>query len=277
MNHLIAQIRTRHHEKIFKILSDENAVFDIDTANLAMVDYEVDHNLDDEAWFRVVQFSEQEYCLDFIKNNFVAAEFNDLEKANFTKIAYICSVQNGNLFFQKVMPSTYLSKKFIGFGDVARIEESETRLSINQCPDAIYLRQSDTLIFRKLTTISSIFPGIDTLYKEATNEEVQQFLDEDFLELSDGFNLDKVSKPNRARIALAMTTLDGMDANEKVQMFSYINNYCEGTLGFDVDNGKFEIKTDEQLKYLLYGIEERFYTTQLGQQKRLANSVQDIG
>ncbi|MNW05745.1 hypothetical protein D3C71_2020380 [compost metagenome] len=68
-----------------------------------------------------------------------------------------------------------------------------------------------------------------------------------------------------------------MDANEKVQMFSYINNYCEGTLGFDVDNGKFEIKTDEQLKYLLYGIEERFYTTQLGQQKRLANSVQDIG
>ncbi|MBL0611310.1 ATP F0F1 synthase synthase [Aeromonas jandaei] len=277
MNHLIAQIRTRNHEKVFKLFSDNNAVFELNTDTLVMVDYEVDHNLDEDAWFRVTQFSQQDYCLAFMRNDFIAAEFNDLRKADFTKIAYICSIQNGNLFFQKVLPSTYLSKKFLGFGDAIRLESSETRLCINQYPDAIYLRQTDTLVFRKLPTISSIFPGIDTLYKEATNEEVQQFLDEDFIELTDGFNLDKVSKPNRARIALAMDTLAEMEANEKIQMFTYINSYCEGTLDFNADDGTFEIKTDEQLKYLLYGIEERFYTTQLGQQKRLANSVQAMG
>lgn len=276
MNHLIAQIKTRKKEKLFKLLSEQEAVFDIDTANLELVYYNVDHNLDEDAWFKVEQFSQQEYCLYFLKRDFVAAEYNALERTNFTKIAYICVAQEGNIFFQKVSPSTYLSKKFIGFGDAAHLEKSETRLCINQHPDAIYLRQSDTLVFRKLATISSIFPGIDTLYKEATNDEVQQFLDEEFLELTDGFSLKKVSKPNRARIALAMSTLAEMEAGDRDQMLSYIHSYCEETLAFDTDNRKFEIKTDEQLKMLLYGIEERFYTTQLGQQKRLANSVQAL-
>ncbi|MDF4810935.1 ATP F0F1 synthase synthase, partial [Vibrio parahaemolyticus] len=112
MNHLIAQIKTRKKEKLFKLFSEEEAVFDVDTANLAMVDYEVDHNLDEDAWFKVEQFSQQDYCLDFIKRDFVAAEFNDLAKANFTKIAFLCAAQGENLLFQKVSPSTYLCKKF---------------------------------------------------------------------------------------------------------------------------------------------------------------------
>ena len=89
MNHLIAQIRTRNHEKVFKLFSDNNAVFELNTDTLVMVDYEVDHNLDEDAWFRVAQFSQQDYCLAFMRNDFIAAEFNDLRKADFTKIAYI--------------------------------------------------------------------------------------------------------------------------------------------------------------------------------------------
>lgn len=57
-------------------------------------------------------------------------------------------------------------------------------------------------------------------------------------------------------------------------MLEYIQDYCGGhKLNFDKDNGKFEIKTDDELKYLLYGIEQRLYTTPLSQEKRLANSV----
>lgn len=276
MNHLMTKIKIQKKEKLFKLFSEQEAVFDIDTVNIILEHYDVDHNLDEEAWFKVERFSLQDYCLDFLKRDFVAAEYNDLVKANFKSIAFIFSVQGENVFFQKVFPSTYLSKKIIGFGDVAHLEKGKIRLCINQYPDAIYLRQSDTLIFRKLSTISSIFPGIDTLYKEATNEEVQEFLNADFLKLAGGFNLDKVSKPNRARIALAMNTLAEMDAKEKDQMCSYIYSYCNNTLKFDEDNDKFEIETDEQLKMLLYGIEERFYTTPLGQQKRLANSVKPM-
>lgn len=153
------------------------------------------------------------------------------------------------------------------------METSKQRLCINSLPDAIYQTEEDTLIFKNLATISSVFRGIDILYKEATKEEVENFLGEEFIELSDGFNVDKVSKPNRKRVALAMDTLASLPPEDKDQMLSYIHSYCEHKLEFDQANSKFEVKTDEELKYLLYGIEQRFYTTHLGQEKRLANSV----
>jgi hypothetical protein len=39
----------------------------------------------------------------------------------------------------------------------------------------------------------------------------------------------------------------------------------------------FLSSSDDELKFLLYGIEQRFYTTMFGQEKRLANSIQTIG
>ncbi|PHM30652.1 ATP F0F1 synthase synthase [Xenorhabdus innexi] len=45
MNYLIAQIKTRKKEKLFKLFSEQSRIFEIDTDNLALVDYDVDHNL----------------------------------------------------------------------------------------------------------------------------------------------------------------------------------------------------------------------------------------
>lgn len=276
MNHLIARIRTRKNEKMFKLLSNQENIFDLNVENLPLVEYDVDHNLDDGSWFKVGQFSQKDYFLDYLGRDFVAAEYNDLIKAEFTKISSLCSIQGGNFFFQKVTPSTYLCKKCIGFGDVARLENSNTRLYINNDPDAVYLKDKDILVFKKLSTISSIFPGIDTIYKEATNDEVQGFLNKDFIELVDDFNLEKVSKPNRARIALALNSLGQMDPGEQEDILVYIHEYSDKQLVYDKDKKVFSIQNDEQLKMLLYGIEERFYTTPIGKQKRLANSVQSL-
>ncbi|CEE94920.1 ATP F0F1 synthase synthase [Xenorhabdus nematophila] len=277
MSHLIAQIKTRKKEKLFKLLSEQSRIFEIDTDNLALVDYDVDYNLDEDAWFKVERFSQQDYCPDYLKRDFVAAEYNSLPKDEFTKIAYLCSVQDGDFFFQKVSPSVYLTKKLLGFGDIVYLENSETRLCINRYPDAIYFPQQDRLVFRKLATISSIFSGIDSLYKEATNEEVQQFLEQNFIALADGYGLSKVSKPNRARIALVRDTLASiLEPENRERMLAYIRSYSDESLSFNEVNQTFEIKNDEQLKTLLYGIEERFYTTELGHKKRLANSVQDL-
>lgn len=38
-----------------------------------------------------------------------------------------------------------------------------------------YFKSEDVLIFKNLPLISSIFKGIDELYKEATKEEVSDF------------------------------------------------------------------------------------------------------
>lgn len=68
-----------------------------------------------------------------------------------------------------------------------------------------------------------------------------------------------------------------MSADNKINMLGYINGYCEQKLKFDQANQKFEISNDEDLKLLVYGIEQRFYTTPFGNEKRCANSVTTMG
>ena len=209
-----------------------------------------------------------------MKKEFDSKDYFDLSKDKFSSINLLLAIQAGDFYFQKITPSLFVTRKMIAFGEAAEIESTEKRLVVNEFADAVYFKEKDRLVFRSLASISSVFKGIDVLYKEATNEEVESFLEEDFIELSNDFSTEKVSKPNRKRVALAMDTLAAMPAEDRDQMCSYIHSYCEQKLKFDKDNSKFEVTTDDELKYLLYGIEQRFYTTPLGHERRLANSVQ---
>tara|TARA_X000001388_G_scaffold47680_1_gene34153 strand:+ start:1996 stop:2835 length:840 start_codon:yes stop_codon:yes gene_type:complete len=276
MDHILAQIKTRAKKRTFKLVSDQ-CLFDTVKVDLDVcVPYDPDHNLDEDSWFKIEQFSRQAYCLEILKKEYDSKDYDDLTKEKFSKIAYLFAVQGDNFYFQKVTPSLFVKRKTLVFGETAELEKSQKRLVINALPDAVYFKVEDTLIFKSLATISSIFKGIDELYKEATKEEVEQFLDESFIELSDNYSVEKVSKPNRKRIGLAMKTLKGLSVDDKTNMLEYIDGYCEQKLKFDQQNQKFEISTDEDLKMLVYGIEQRFYTTPFGKEKRLANSIQAI-
>lgn len=256
----------------------EQSLFDPVTVDLtACVPYNPDHNLDEDSWFKIEGFSNQAFCIDLLQKVFDSKDYDDLTKENFSKIAYLFAVQGEDFYFQKITPSLFVKRKTLVFGEAATLEQSQTRLVINALPDAVYFKGSDTLVFRNLATISSIFKGIDELYKEATKEEVEQFLDESFIELSNDYGVEKVSTPNRKRIGLAMKTLESMSADDKTNMLEYIDGYCEQKPKFDQQNQKFEISTDEDLKLLVYGIEQRFYTTPFGKEKRCANSVTTMG
>ena len=277
MDHILAHIKTRAKKRIFKLVSDQS-LFDLVTVDLtACVPYNPDHNLDEDAWFKIEGFSNQAFCIDLLKKVYDSKDYDDLTKENFSKIAYLFAVQGEDFYFQKITPSLFVKRKTLVFGEAATLEQSQTRLVINALPDAVYFKGSDTLVFRNLATISSIFKGIDELYKEATKEEVEQFLDESFIELSNDYGVEKVSTPNRKRIGLAVKTLESMSADDKTNMLDYIDGYCEQKLKFDQQNQKFEISTDEDLKLLVYGIEQRFYTTPFGKEKRCANSVTIMG
>ncbi|EOF5961929.1 ATP F0F1 synthase synthase [Salmonella enterica] len=276
MDHVLIKVKGLRKKPYRKLISDCKLFGTVDVDVNHCIAYSPDHNLDEDAWFKVEQFSQQSFSLDIMNQEFDSVDYDDATKSDFSKISYLISVQDLDFYFQKITPALFIRKKMIAFGESAEIEESENRLVVNTMPDAVYIRALDTLIFRNLATISSIFSGIDMLYKEATKEEVEHFLDEPFIELSNEYNAEKVSKPNRKRVALAMATLATMSAADKIDMLTYIDGYCDQRLTFDSANNKFEISTDDELKLLLYGIEQRFYTTPFGHEKRLANSVQAL-
>lgn len=276
MDHVLARVKRLIKKPFFKLVSDHTLYENTNVTLAACVPYSPDHNLDEDSWFKIEQFSQQPFCIDLLKSNFDSKDYDDLKKEQFINIAYIFAIQSDNFFFQKVTPSLFIKKKVIGFGEAAAIEEGSNRLVINDQPDALYFKKSDALVFRNLATISSIFKGIDALYREATKQETEAFLQSEFIELKNNYDVSKVSKPNRKRIALAMDSLAKMSEQDKVGILAYIGDYCDQKLKFDQASKKIEISTDHELKLLLYGIEQRFYTTLFGQQKRLANSVQNL-
>ncbi len=259
----------------YKILSGQT-IYQFDLDQFSLVEYSPDHNLDEEGLFKISNFSNQTYCLDILKDEVVSANFDQIPSAKFKGISYLCSFQEDAVCFQKVTPSTYLNRNILKLGENAEIEECENKIFINPFPDAVYVQSQNILVFRNLGTISSVFKGIDILYKEATQEEVESFLGESFISLSDGYSATKVSKPNRKRIALAMDSFARLELHEKAQMLDYIHDYCTD-ITYSESDKCFSISTDDELKFLLYGIEQRFYTTMLGQEKRLANSIQTLG
>ena len=150
--------------------------------------------------------------------------------------------------------------------------ENDPIIVIKSYPDAIYDKSSDSLYFKKLQSITSIFIGITDLYKEATQEDTEEFLNKDFISLKADFDASKVKTANRKRIAMAMDTLSKFNSEEKDQIFEYIKEYCDD-ISSETTEKVFEIESEDNLKNLLYGIEQRFYTTPLGNEKRLANSI----
>ena len=115
-----------------------------------------------------------------------------------------------------------------------------------------------------------IFKGMAILYREATDQEVKVFLSNSFITLTDGFETDKVKKTNRKLIAQAVDQFSNMKQEDREKIFSYIKEYCPN---LSVEDQQFAISSNKDLKMLLYGIGQRFYTTPVGDEQRVANST----
>lgn len=109
----------------------------------------------------------------------------------------------------------YQKKCILCLGEDFEYKADRREIVINTIPDAIYNKNTDVLYFKRLESITSIFRGIDQLYKEATEDETTQFLKNDFIQLKQNYNASKVKTANRKRIALAQKTLESLDADSR--------------------------------------------------------------
>lgn len=275
MNYILAKVKRLRNKPIVTLKSDYT-LYDVELPEIDYcITYSPDHNLDDDSWFKIEDFSTQSYFLDYLTSSFDAKDCIDITRDQFDKISYILSYQNGDFYFQNIVPSLFLKKKtLLSFGECLTVDEDSNSLVLKQEPDAIYLVDEDVLIFKKLEAITSIFKGINTLYKEATHSEVLSFFSKPFIKLEGDFCADNVSKLNRKNIALAINSLNQMSQGKKDDIIDYINGYSDVGLRFEDD--KFIVSSNYELKMLVYGLDQRFHTTQVGNQKRVANSVISI-
>lgn len=271
MNILLAKLTGKTNE-ILKIMSTENEVWKVqDTDNSK--DYTPDYKLEPDEWYKLDDFLERDFNNAIIKGAFDSTSYNQIEPNQYSKISYICSKQNNIFLFQRITASQFLSKKWLRISDAPVLEEEKPIIVLNSNPDAYYNKTTDILYFRDLSKIKPIFNGIENLFREATDTEVGEFLNKDFICLSENYSVESVKTMNRKRIVSALKTYSDFSDDERKEIINYTKDYCSKAL---VEDNKFVIKSEEDLKLVCFGIEQRYYTTQVGDEKRLANSVLKI-
>lgn len=272
MYNICVKLKQREKDKYRKLLSINNNLYAPFSISADMVStYTPGALLEEGEWFCLQEMSKKEFCIDILKADYSSVDFRTLDRGDFTKIDFLFVVTENHIVFQNISKTKLLSKRCIfALGEGYQYQDNCSEIVINDIPDAIYDKTNDTLYFRRLESITSIFRGIDQLYREATDKETTQFLNNEFINLKDGYSTASVKTANRKRIALAMKTLNALEDNDRKNIFAYIGEYCPE---LQVSKDSFDVGTEEDMKKLLFGIEQRFYTTPVGGEKRIANSV----
>ena len=272
MQNICVKLKQRENGKYRKILSTEKYIYaDFTFDEESTSPYSCETVLDQGEWFYIKEMSKQDYTIDLISSNYSTVDFEELSRKEFEKIDFLFVISDRYIYFQKISKTKLVSQqRIIHFGESFKYENDCKEITIKEFPDAIYDKATDMLYFSRLETITSIFKGIDQLYREATKEETESFLSNDFICLKDNYSASNVKTANRKRIALATQTLSKLNETDKKNIFSYIGDYCPE---LKVSDNSFEVGSEDELKMLLYGIEQRFYTTLVGGEKRIANSV----
>lgn len=277
-NYLLAEIRKKgKSDKTFKVFSHPDEIYTLPTDLDHPKEYDSDYKLEEDEWFYIPDFKSSDYSIDIINTCSSSVEYNAIENNDLKRIKYLIAFQKyenntSYWFFQKINSSQVIRKRFITMSGTPSFEKDCPIIIVNKYADAIYSIDNDILYFKKLTAITNIFKGISELYREATQEETTNFLNEDFISLDDDFNVNHVGTANRKRIAMAVETLQSFTSDEKATIFDYIKDYCRD-LSFDEGDRTFAINDEDGLKHLLWGIAQRYYTTRVGDEKRVANSV----
>ncbi|EEX73608.1 hypothetical protein [Leptotrichia hofstadii] len=251
-------------------------IYNIELKEIESIKYDSNTILSDNEWFFIEEFTKQNYCLEILKNNFSTAGYNDLEKNCIKELHYILieNEKNNCVYIQKITKSTIIKQKMIPLvSKDYKLLENETLLLFKSCPDAILDTREDKFYFRNLSILTSIFRGIEALYKEATDEDIDEFISNKFIKLDEDYTKNKIKSNNRKKILLVNEILNKLPEDSKNKLLDYTSKYCDKLIYKD---GIFEISNEKELKELLYGLQERYYTTEIGREKRIANSIISI-
>ena len=262
-------------ENIYTLQGVTEKLYDLYDHSDGCFEYTPDTAISSNQVYKISNFSEHSFCLDILKHELSTTDYNEY-KAEYDKQILI-NVEGDIYYFQRITTASLKPKRFLRVlpdGNMYDFSEKGSTITIFDHADAIYSKDTDVLYFLKFDNIKAIFLGIIALYRDATKREISDFLSQDFIQTAEGFNGDSVQVNNRKRIAALRDKYNAYNNSQRNDLKKYIQGY---DLGLRFEDGKFLISSDADLKKLIYGIDQRYYTTPIDNEKRIANSVINIG
>ncbi|CAK7013036.1 hypothetical protein [Phascolarctobacterium sp.] len=265
--------KERKNKLYNKILSEQDVFNCSENLDQHAYEYNPEIVIATEEWYKISAFSSKKYCLDILKCKFSSAEYDKLKQIDTNNLEQILFVDEDMFYFQKITPSKYIAhQKILKINQKGcfSVEDLQDIVYIDCYPHAIYNKTNDTLYFKSISKITNIFPGVIELYKEATTEETEHFLRSEFINIVEDYNSKDVKTENRKRIALAIKTLNELKKNDRKKIFEYIKSYCPE---LKCSDNKFDVGNEKELRLLLWGIDERYFTKPVTGDTCVANST----
>lgn len=269
MNEIIAKVQSEYKNVLSQ---QDNILDDFDVTEIESIDFTPSHKLEDNEWFTINNFSEKDFYIEQSDDDFNSASLNQIGNDDYNQISAIAVLQDGQKYFQRITPSLFVNQKTVlDYSGEPRIVEHRNQIEIRKESDAVYLNASDILYFKTIDKLKVIFPSIEVLHREATQDEVDAFIKNDFITLEAITNT-SIGVQNRKRIADIGVKYNGLSDTKKDQLIIYAKEKA----GVEIEGDFFVVKSETDLKNVLYAMDQRYYYADIYEENRVANSVRIV-
>lgn len=270
LNYILAYIGKR---SIKGILSTGETIYNVNTAN--QTPYSPTHRLDidEDEWFYIENFRLSDFNSPITKigNQGIKieelftriTELHQLQSRDYRDIKWLITKQGACYYFQKVLSSNKIeSKTFLWMDRNPAIYEIKNSVEIpKEHPDMIYDSTNDRLIFKSFSRAKDMFPELISLYREATNEELDRFITSR-AEMSVVRNFDMGIR-NRKEVARLLPKIEALSDRAKETLRRYVDDHIDKTELKKGDDGKIIISNPQDFKEYLSLLDERFVTSEI--------------
>ena len=277
LNHILAY---KSDIAIKLVLSTEEAVYNANTENQTL--YTPTHRLDrdENEWFYIENFSKSDLNTPIAKIGGVDLKIEELfkrpaellqsEATDYPDITWLITKQGESYYFQKVLPSSRIEHRTIltfAVGD-PKIKEMSNSVEVRrEFPDIIYDSHDDRLLFRDLSRAKEIYKDLINLYREATDEEITDFLSsrED---TTISISINKIGIRNRKEIARLADKINTLSSEATATLVTYIDAHLTEAGLHKGEDGKIIIATPKDLSSYLALLDQRFVLSEVYSERR---------
>lgn len=272
MGSLICKIKEKkgkYNEKFKFALKEKNPYETFE--KYKKIEYNLNYKLEEDEIFYISQ-------IDVVKNKDIfeleetSSLYMQITNEEWKKVDFIAYVENSCIYYQKNIGKKYLSTKIYlkCLEGKVTLKKEQEGIALNQFPDALYIKNEKKLYFRDFFKASKIFSGLENLYRDATETEINTFFQIGFIERDTEFKNEEITSAKRKKIALILEKLKNKNIQGKY--VQYGKKYCVDLF----ENEKIKVKNNEDLSKVLEILEEKFYESEVSLEKRCSNSFRSI-
>lgn len=236
-----------------------------------------ERKIEDDEWFFIELFEAdfRTMIAPYVEVGKSTADHNIIEAVDYKNIEVVYKITGTKIVFTKIRDSYRIKNKhFLLLDEHPEIKKYEQGIEFSGIVDAYYDGENK-LYFKSYSTVRPLFPGIEKFFREATEEEKEQFLSNDFFSVNTANIKIGITAAKRIAAILDDERIDLSNQETQNKIREYAEKYSEAQIRFN-DNGKLIINSNKELNSTLKLLSGRYYTSELTGEKMEAHDASKL-